>query len=435
MTLAAEFIGCGGASDDVSVARPTADRDVAGSNPERDAGRVLRMRLGAVTACVAADGFFADAERRPAFGALAQVTPPACDNVVLLPTGAAALSSSSSSFSSSAPGAVPAPTSQELLEDAAAWIRAAIRARGGDVNVTVGARRLLSSPLAAATSTSTKKKTNQSPPGGGARLAAAASASKQAGTPRRNLARRRVVAEGDVDLRAVLACVRGMFALGRRARAKTPEEIRRMTPDERLEHDLTRFAEIDPSAPLVTHAEINATIGGGAERDATCNFRRVYNFTAAARDKDVEAEGVTDTAGFGTAGVVATRVEVTVSGRNVLAGEGLNLAERVRACAHRGPPPRPLRTAASLREEEVAAVARRCKDEADLPTGWYYDGSVYVSYDGVRRTSEHPRMDEYVGAVVEEMNGAIEEWNAGAEEARNALRGVTITAEEARAYA
>ena len=435
MTLAAEFIGRG-ASDDVSVVHPTADQKVAGLNPERDAGRVLRMRLGAVTACVAADGFFADAERRPAFGALAQVTPPACDNVVLLPTGAAsrgAAASSSSSFSA-APGAVPAPTSQELLEDAAAWIRAAIRARGGDVNVTVGARRLLSSPLAAATSTK-KKETNLSPPGGGARLAAA-SASKQAGAQRRNLARRRVVAEGDVDIRAVLACVRGMFALGRRARAKTPEELRRMTPDERLEHDVTRFAEIDPSAPVVTHAEINATIVGGGEGDATCNFRRVYNFTAAARVEDVDAEGVTDTAGFGggTAGVVATRVEVTVSGSNV-AGEGLNLAERVRACAHRGPSPRPLRTAASLREEELAAVARRCKDEADLPTGWYYDGSVYVSYDGVRRTSEHPRMDEYVAAVVEEMNGAIEEWNAGAEQARNALRGVTITAEEARAYA
>ena len=169
----------------------------------------------------------------------------------------------------------------------------------------------------------------------------------------------------------------------------------------------------------------------------TTTFRRVYNFTAAARGEDVDdAEGWTDTAGVGgdTAGAVATRVEITVSGVNV-AGEGLNLAERVRACAHRGPPSRPLRTAASLREEELVAIARRCKEEADLPTGWYYDGAVYVSYDGLRRTSAHPRMDEYVGAKVEEMNGAIEEWNVRAEEARNALRGVTITVEEVRAYA
>ena len=389
-------------------------------------GVVVRMRLGAVTACVAADGFFADAERRPARGALAQVTPPACDNVVLLPTGAASrgAASSFSSFSS-APGAVPAPTSQELLEDAGAWIRAAIRARGGDVNVTVGARRLLSSPLAAATAT----KKNLAPPGGGAFAAASSFAVPPTSDSRRNLARRRVVAEGDVDLRAVVSCVRGMFALGRRARPKSPEELRRLTPDERLAYDLTRFAEVDPASPVVAHAEIAATIGG--DGDATTTFRRVYNFTAAARGEDVVVDGED---GTDAAGAVATRVEIIVSGSNV-AGEGLNLAERVRACAHRGPPPRPLRTAASLREEELAAVARRCKDEADLPTGWYYDGAVYVSYDGLRRTSTHPRMDEYVGATVEEMNGAIEEWNARAEEARNALRGVTITAEEVRAYA
>ena len=384
----------------------------------------VRMRLGAMTACVAADGFFADAERRPAFGALAQVTPPACDNVVLLPTGAAAAAAAAASFSS-APGAVPTPTSRELLEDAAAWIRGAIRARGGDVNVTVGARRLLSSPLAAATTTKKSPATHHPVthrPNSGSR---------------RNIARRRVVAEGDVDLRAVVACVRGMFSLGRRARPKTTEELRRMSPDERLAYDLTRFAEVDPASPVIGHAEISATIGGGEGDATTTTFRRVYNFTAAARGEDVDdAEGWTDTAGVGgdTAGAVATRVEITVSGVNV-AGEGLNLAERVRACAHRGPPSRPLRTAASLREEELVAIARRCKEEADLPTGWYYDGAVYVSYDGLRRTSAHPRMDEYVGAKVEEMNGAIEEWNVRAEEARNALRGVTITAEEVRAYA
>ena len=293
------------------------------------------------------------------------------------------------------------------------------------MNVTVGARRLLSSPLAAATAT----KKNLAPPSGGAFAAASSFAVPPISDSRRNLARRRVVAEGDVDLRAVVSCVRGMFALGRRARPKSPEELRRLTPDERLAYDLTRFAEVDPASPVVAHAEIAATIGG--DGDATTTFRRVYNFTAAARGEDVVVDGED---GTDAAGAVATRVEITVSGSNV-AGEGLNLAERVRACAHRGPPPRPLRTAASLREEELAAVARRCKDEADLPTGWYYDGAVYVSYDGLRRTSAHPRMDEYVGATVEEMNGAIEEWNARAEEARNALRGVTITAEEVRTYA
>ena len=115
----------------------------------------MRLRLGAVTACVAADGFFADAERSPAFGALAQVTPPAVDNVIVLPSGAASSGNGVNVASNSS--AVPAPTSQELLADASAWIRAAVRSHGGDVNVTVGTRRLLSSPLAAATTTGRRR--------------------------------------------------------------------------------------------------------------------------------------------------------------------------------------------------------------------------------------------------------------------------------------
>ena len=204
----------------------------------------------------------------------------------------------------------------------------------------------------------------------------------------------------------------------------TPTDV----PDERLAYDLTRFAEVDPASPVIGHAEISATIGGGEGDATTTTFRRVYNFTAAARGEDVvDAEGGTD-----TAGAVATRVEITVSGVNV-AGDGLNLAERVRACAHRGPPSRPLRTAASLREEELVAIARRCKEEADLPSGGTTTEPCTCQRGGLRRRA-HTRGWTSTGAKVEEMNGAIEE-ERQAEEARNALRGVTITAEEVRAYA
>ena len=94
-----------------------------------------------------------------------------------------------------------------------------------------------------------------------------------------------------MDLRAVVACVRGMFSLGRRARPKTTEELRRMSPDERLAYDLTRFAEVDPASPVIGHAEISATIGGGEGDATTTTFRRVYNFTAAARGEDVDDAG------------------------------------------------------------------------------------------------------------------------------------------------
>ena len=238
------------------------------------------------------------------------------------------------------------------------------------MNVTVGARRLLSSPLAAATTTKKSPATHHP-----------VTHRTNSGS-RRNIARRRVVAEGDVDLRAVVACVRGMFSLGRRARPKTTEELRRMSPDERLAYDLTRFAEVDPASPVIGHAEISATIGGGEGDATTTTFRRVYNFTAAARGEDVVDAGRDEQP------AMAAASKITVSGSNV-AGGGLNLAERVQACAHRGPPPRPLRTAASLRKRS-SRPSRGGARTGGLAFGWYYDGAVYVSYGSLRTA---PRED------------------------------------------
>lgn len=188
----------------------------------------------------------------------------------------------------------------------------------------------------------------------------------------------------------------------------------------RLVYDLTRFLELDPNAPTVMHATIVATLAGGDVR----TVRRVYNSTAAAPFSDKFSDEF--------AGAVATEVQIIVSGRG-LGGDGLDLAGRVRSCAHRGPQPVSLVTTSSLREEDRGAIVTRCKEEAELPDGWYYDGAVYVSYDGLTRTNEHPRLDEYIAAYVRELNEAIVERNARAEEARNALRGVSVTADEVTA--
>ena len=185
----------------------------------------------------------------------------------------------------------------------------------------------------------------------------------------------------------------------------------------RLAYDLTRFLELDPNAPTVMHAEIVATLAGGDVR----TVRRVYNSTAAAPFSDKFSDKF--------AGAVAIDVQINVSGRGV-GGDGLDLAGRVRSCAHRGPQPEALMTISSLSEEDRGAIVTRCKEEAELPDGWYYDGAVYVSYDGLTRTDEHPRLDEYVAQYVKGLNGAIVERNARAEEARNALRGVSVTADE-----
>ena len=188
----------------------------------------------------------------------------------------------------------------------------------------------------------------------------------------------------------------------------------------RLVYDLTRFLELDPKSPTVMHAEIVATLAGGDAR----TVRRVYNSTAAAPFSNKFSDKF--------AGAVATDVQIIVSGRGV-GGDGLDLAGRVRSCAHRGPQPEALMTISSLSEEDRGAIVTRCKEEAELPDGWYYDGAVYVSYDGLTRTDEHPRLDEYVAQYVKGLNGAIVERNARAEEARNALRGVSVTADEVTA--
>ena len=188
----------------------------------------------------------------------------------------------------------------------------------------------------------------------------------------------------------------------------------------RLAYDLTRFLELDPNAPTVMHATIVATLAGGDVR----TVRRVYNSTAAAPFSDKFSDEF--------AGAVATEVQIIVSGRG-LGGDGLDLAGRVRSCAHRGPQPETLMTTSSLSEEDRGAIVTRCKEEAELPDGWYYDGAVYVSYDGLTRTNEHPRLDEYVAQYVKGLNEAIAERNAVAEEARNALRGVSVTADEVTA--
>ena len=188
----------------------------------------------------------------------------------------------------------------------------------------------------------------------------------------------------------------------------------------RLAYDLTRFLELDPKSPTVMHAEIVATLADGDVR----TVRRVYNSTAAAPFSDKFSDEF--------AGAVATEVQIIVSGRGV-GGDGLDLAGRVRSCAHRGPQPEALMTISSLSEEDRGAIVTRCKEEAELPDGWYYDGAVYVSYDGLTRTDEHPRLDEYVAQYVKGLNGAIVERDARAEEARNALRGVSVTADEVTA--
>ena len=95
------------------------------------------------------------------------------------------------------------------------------------MNVTVGTRRLLSSPLAAATSTGQKTKTSEVAPCHARRLRCARD------VPRNVDAWRRDAAVGDVDLDRVVATVRGLFASGRRAPPKTADELQRMTPNER----------------------------------------------------------------------------------------------------------------------------------------------------------------------------------------------------------
>ena len=398
-------------------------------------GDGVAFRLGAVTACVAADAFFAEGgSKRPALGALAQLLPFAANNVVILPSA-----TPSPSHTTSAP-------TLDLATEAAAWVRALAAAattkhlgrRCAGVNVIVSGRALRSAPLAVAEGhnllpvlPASGKTLNPKPytvsPWEVHLLAATVAAPARARVTARHAA-----AVGSIDLGSLTTALRRAFGVGRLPPPPPPSTLSSMRPDDRLAYESSRFTERDPDADgagaVLSHVRVRATrhrVDPGEEEeeeevvaDITYNDGSAAPFEAEAalakRSADHDARDPE----------VVDAVEVLVAGRNV--AERFDLSGLLERCAFTGPKTKPLKT--TLTGEEKAKIAEKCK-AGDLPEGWYYNGSVYVEYDGTT-SRDHPAYKEACEAFLAEENHFVAEHNAWCAEEKSRIAGVRVVRDE-----
>ena len=427
-----------------------------------------RFVLGAITTCVAADGFFVEAERRPSPSALAQLCPPAANNVVVLPRGGHRCGAAAAADASSA-----GPSIAELTRDTLEWVRAAVavavaRTRADPVSVIVGQRALRDGALGVTEGTNLLPPPSPPPPKAAAAAAAAAGArlllppspewstrlarATASASARDRVGARHVTAEGDVDVAKLLLALRRLFRDGRRPPPLSPSTLATMTPDQRSIYSLTRFANKDADASVVLeHVRVRAAVREEEE------------------DDDAEGEGVNDAEGtpgggspgapprttvktysfnfssaapfaVGAAAVEANKVAVAASsvsvfavGKHVADQTRLDLASVLRACARDGPPLVKKKTRRDWTPADEDAVVERLEveqRERGLPRGWYYDGAKYVSHDGESST-RHPRYDDAVEERLTELNVAVDAENVWREDARRHAKGVRVTLDRA----
>ncbi|CAM9378684.1 unnamed protein product, partial [Chrysoparadoxa australica] len=69
------------------------------------------------------------------------------------------------------------------------------------------------------------------------------------------------------------------------------------------------------------------------------------------------------------------------------------------------------RDKSSLRQDELEQLKKEHSGD-QLPEGWYFDGSGYVSCDG-KRSRDRPDLDQIINHYLGKQNETIEAYNAG----------------------
>ena len=97
-------------------------------------------------------------------------------------------------------------------------------------------------------------------------------------------------------------------------------------------------------------------------------------------------------------------------GRN-LGGAGAEnvLRELFKCCRTQPKARRVLRTRESLTEEEVEMLKDRFVSSM-LPDGWFFNGFMYLNYEGVVQ-QEHPNLEAIIRTFVDEQNSEIGDFN------------------------
>jgi hypothetical protein len=97
-----------------------------------------------------------------------------------------------------------------------------------------------------------------------------------------------------------------------------------------------------------------------------------------------------------------------IYGRN-LAGNEAVLKEALKCCRTQLKHKKALRTFESITPEEVEMLKDKYVS-AMLPDGWFFNGYLYLNYDGVTQ-AEHPNLEAILRHFVEEQNAIIGEYN------------------------
>lgn len=100
-----------------------------------------------------------------------------------------------------------------------------------------------------------------------------------------------------------------------------------------------------------------------------------------------------------------------VYGRNLANNDEALVREVLKTCRSQLREKKVVRTVADLKAEEIESiVTKNCGDH--LPEGWYFDGRMYMNYDGQYKT-EHPNLQFLLSQYLEEENSVVGDYNRG----------------------
>ncbi len=98
-----------------------------------------------------------------------------------------------------------------------------------------------------------------------------------------------------------------------------------------------------------------------------------------------------------------------VYGRNLHEKNEEIIREVVKTCRSQLRAKQILRTIADLKKEEIEAIQTKyCGDY--LPEGWYFDGRMYMNYDGEYKV-EHPNLQMLLQNYLAGINDSVGDYN------------------------
>ena len=98
-----------------------------------------------------------------------------------------------------------------------------------------------------------------------------------------------------------------------------------------------------------------------------------------------------------------------VYGRNVSETTESIIKDILRNCRRAPKPKEALRKIEDLKPEEIEVIQAKIQGQ-ELPDGWFFDGRMYMDFDG-HYQQEHPSLQMHLNHYLAEQNGKIGDYN------------------------